>query len=556
MKSKKFLSFIIASMMMLTLALSGCGSKEPSAPSDKVDADQTVNLVGYDYSSLDPSAESDAESFTTFSNVYEGLVREVIKDGVDTVELAGASDMKVSADGKVYTFTIRDSKWSDGQPVKAQDYVFSWKRLIDPKNGYDYGHFLDGVKGVEEYIAGTGKVEDVGIKAVNDKTLEVTLKEPMVFFDKMLVFKGLAPQREDIFKKLGDKYGQDYKQMVYNGPFIVSEYQKGSKIVYTKNEQYWDAKNVKLKTANGFIVEEPTTLLQMFKAKQLDQMGASTADILTQLKQLASGGDIDHIQGNMESAYYYIFNTQKGPLANKDLRLALSLGFDRQQQIDVLWQRHIPAYGIVPPGMSVGDKDYRKTVPDPLKALVDQKKDPKEYLNAALKALNIADASQVKLLYLTGQQTTSRKAQAEYIQKVWKDKLGITLDIKYSVDSPTYFTDRTKGNFDVCFGGWGADFNDVFTMLEYMRSGNGNNNGKYSNKAYDDAVNKAASEKDPAKRLEYFKTAENLIVVQDAAVAPCFYQDIQTFRYKYVKNMMLPLFGGYYELKNVYVSGK
>ena len=557
MKRRKVTALLLALVMVATAALAGCGPKTPvsNPTTTTIDKDQTLNILGYDYTSLDAPACSDVESFTTFQNVYEGLAREVMKDGKDSIELAGAKKMDVSADGLTYTFTLRDdAKWSDGQPVKAQDYEFNWKRLIDPKNAFDYENFLSMVKNVPEYQDGKASINDVGIKAVDDKTFQVTLSTPTPYFEKMLAFKCLVPARKDICDKLGKNYGSDYKNMVYNGPFVVSEYQKGSKIVYTKNPNYYDAAKVKLQTASCPILEEPATMVQMFQQKQMDQTGA-TGDYIKQLDSQNTGA-YDHIKGTNASVFYIMFGF-KNPIFNKSVKLrqAMAAAFDKQAFLDTVMKRNVVAFGIVPTQLMAGNTEYRTAVQEPVKAW-QASADVKSLMADALKELNVSDASKINLTLLLGPQTTSSSAQGQFIQNQFQTKLGIKVDLKFSVDGPTYFADRSKGNFDLCIGGWGADYNDVSSYFDIYRTVDSNNNGKYASAKYDQLVKDGDTNTDDAKRVESYKEAEQELCVDNPGIITLFYQDFQTFRYKYVKGLFMTLFGGYYDLKDTYIQGK
>ena len=545
--------------MLATSVLAGCASKTPApTPSTsteaKIDADQTLNIYGYDFTSLDTAKVSDAESITAIGNVFEGLVRETSKDGKIVTELAEAKEIKKNADGTVYTITLKDGiQWSDGKPVTAKDYEYSWKKLCDPAISADYLTLLGDegmVKGASEFAAGTGKKEDVGVKAKDDKTLEVTLKQPNPYFESFLAFKLLAPQREDIDKALGEQYGQDFSKMVFNGPFVIAEYAKGSKLVFKKNEKYYDAKNVKLQTANAHIITEPATLVKMFEGKELDQVGA-TGDNIKKLDANKAAGGYEHITGFTSSTFYLIFNQNNGILKSPKVRLALSLGFDRQEHLDVVYKRFLPSLGLVPKQIMLGTDEFRTAVPEALKAVKD---DPKQLMADGLKDLGISP-DQAKIKLWMGPATSTSTAQAQYFQNKWK-ALGVTVEINHAVDSPTYFKERNKGNFDVCSGGWGADYNDVASYFNVFMPGNGNNATKYNNPKYAAAVANAGKELDAKKRLEYYKEAEKIITVDDPAFAPTYYQDVHSFRYNYVKGMYLPTFGGYYDLKNVYIQGK
>ena len=560
MKRKKIISTLLASLVV-SASLVGCGSSSSdsssSSSSGKLDANQVANVLGFDYMSLDPSVVSDMETFTTITNVEEGLMTEQSVDGKTTNVLAGATKMEKSAGDTVYTFTLRDdAKWSDGQPVKAQDYVYSWRRLCDPKVSQDYLGFLEeiGVKGAAEVAGGKADLTTLGVAAKDDKTFVVTLSQATPYFESALSFKGLVPQREDIAKKLGDQYGQNFKDMVYNGAFKVTDHQKGSKIVYTKNENYWDAKNVKLQTINAFINNEPATIVKMFNSKQIDFLDAiTTGDDNKTLDNNKTSGKYNHVQNIQPSTYYFYFNNTNKYLANAKVRKALSLAYDRQTLIDVVYKKNAVANGVVPPGLSLGDKDYRKTVAEPLK---DSKDDAKKLLKEGLAELGVSDASQISLKLLMGPASATTNSLSQFIQNQWKTNLGINITITFAPDNPSYFKSRTKHDFDICPGGWGADYNDVFSFFNPFTTGNGNNNGLYKSAEYDALVKKGMTDLEPAKRLEDFKQAEQLLVNKDAAISPYMYKAVDVFSYNYLKGVYVPLFGGYFDMKNAYISGK
>ena len=548
---KKFIAlFLMAAACAVTLAGFNAGTVQ--AAQAKLDADQTINIIGYDYTSLDPSVVSEKASFTAIGNVGEGLFRQTLKNGKTVNVLAGADKVSVSADKTVYTFHIRNSKWSDGKPVTAHDYVYSWRRLADPTVSKGYLGFLDeiGVKGATPTGA---KPEDLGVRAVDDRTFEVTLKVPNPYFESALVFKALYPVREDIAKELGNQYGLDYKRMAFNGPFIISDYKRGSKIVYTKNENYWDAQNIKLKTANALIVDEPATYNKMFDSKELDMI-LGVGDFIKPLQDRAKAGEIDYWRGYDPRANYYIFNTKNKVLSNAKVRQAISLAYDRKTQLNVVWKTNIVAYGNVPQRILVGKDEYRKVVPEPLRSF---KANPKKLLAEDLKELGLSpDPAKITLKLLLTKQNSTLSAQAQLIQSQLKKNLGINISIDFSVDNPSYIRDRSVGNFDICAGSWGADYNDAISFFNLFTTGNGNNGGKYSNPKYDALVAQAKTEMDNQARLKIFKQLEQILVVQDAAVSPYMYTSIDLFTQKYLKGMYIPQFGSYYDLRNVYVAGK
>lgn len=556
---KKRLVTILSAVLATAVILTSCSTSkktDDSASSGKADAVQELNIIGYDYSSLDPSIGTDSETATTARNVYEGLYRDVEDGGIQKSVPAVAESTDKNADGTVYTFHLRkDAKWSDGKPVTADQFVYSWKRLLDPKVASAYADLIDMVKGAKEYRTGVDKTGDgVGVKAVDDNTFEVTLTEPSGYFEKILSFTNLVPIRKDLVEAQGDQFGVDYKTMVYNGPFVISDYQKGSKIVYGKNDTYWDKDNVKLTKVNGTIYQEAAVGTKMFDNKELDVVGAS-GDDLTKFKAEADAGKIDVINGFSPSVFYTQYNVKNAALKNVKVRQAISLTLDRKEFLDVIYKRFVPAEGIVAKAVTIDGKEYRDQVEEPLKALADATKDPKALYEEGLKEENINPAS-AKVTILFGPKTARSQAIGEYLQKNWKDKLGLDVELKFSVDGPSYFKDRNDGNYDIVIGGWSADYDDVSSFFGLYTTGNGNNTGNYSNAKFDELVEKAGKEMDQSKRTELYKQAEKIAVVDDPVVAPLYYQDVNSFMQKYVKGYYVPHFNGYYDLKPIYISGK
>lgn len=567
MKRKKVLALVLTGVVATSGVLAGCGSSNDAADSNKTqttdtpDKEQVLNLVGYDFKTLDPSLVSDSESSTSLTNVYEGLMKEVDENGKATVKEAGCEKYELSDDKLTYTFHLRkDAKWTDGKPVTADQYVYSWKRLINPKTGSDYMTLLAelNVKGAQDIIdAADAKkptddlVEKLGVEAKDDYTFVVHLEKPTPFFINAMSFDDLVPIREDKVKEQGDKFGSDPKTTVYNGPFTITEYQKGSKIVYTKNDKYWGAKDIKLQTCNGSIINETTTLVKMFEGGELDVTGASKDD-LARLKQKAQNKECQYVQGVDTGAYFNYVNVTRPIVKNKKVRQALSLAVDRKEMLDVVYKRCIPSYGIAPEGISCGDKDYRKEVKESIKT---DKEQAKKLMTEGLKEEGV-EASNAKVTMLFGPKTSTTQAMGDYFQKLYKDTFGINLVLDYSPDSQSYFKKRQASDFDLCGGGWSADYNDVSSYFGVFLGANPNNNSKFKNAEYDKLVKDAASEQDNNKRMDMYKKAEEILIKDEAAVIPTYYADINSFRKNYVKGFENPKFGGYYNLRTVYISGK
>lgn len=568
MKGKKLFAFILAQTILCSCVIGGCGKEDSntSVNNGKMDKDQTLNIVGHDYTSLDPDVVDDSDSFTSLTNVYEGLMKEVIdKDGNSHDEPGGAEKVELSSDKLTYTFHLRkDAKWSDGKPVTASQYVYGWKRLINPETGSPYMSLLAdiNVKGAKEIIEASDKkadkasirklVDSLGVEAKDDYTFVVNLSKPTPFFTNVLSFKNLSPVREDKVKELGTQFGADPKKMVYNGPFIVSDYAKGSKIVYKKNDKYWNAKSVKLETANGIIVTEPTTMVKMFESKEIDVVNASKDD-LDRLKQKSQSGEFKYVKLPMTRGNYDCINVTKPVLKNAKIRLALSLALNRQQYLDVVYKSYTPAMGFIGKGVSCGKSEFISKAGEPLKNVKD---DPKTLFKEGMKEEGITDASKIKINLMAGVQASDTKATAEYMQKIYKETFGIDVNVEYTPDKKTYYKRIVDSDFDIYIGGWSPDYDDVSTFFRILMSNNSSNVGKYSNKEYDKLVSEADVEFDENKRIDLYKKAEDIAIAKDAALIPTYYDEVNQFRQNYVKDFKVPKYGANYDLSSVYVEGK
>lgn len=565
---KKFMSITIVMVMIFGLVLSGCsngtankseevnsdnGNEVSKANEEKPQDEQVLNIeFKSDMASLNSTTMAESYANTIIMETQEMLVR--MEGG--SLKPAGAESWTTSDDGLKWTFKLRDFNWSDGQKVKAQDYVYAVQKMLDPSNACPNSTMFYFIKGAEEYNTGAGKAEDVGVKALDEKTVEFTLNYPVPYFLQLMNFANLVPIRQDIYEANADAYGQDETKMVFSGPFIVKKWIKGSKIILEKNENYWDADKVKLQTATISIIKEEPTKMKMFNTQNLDLVTEVKGEYNTVLKEKANANEIVAIEGYSPRSSEIIFNTQDktGFFTNPKIRLAFSLAIDRDAYVKNIAKEDAAAYGWVPRALLLDDEEYRSVVEEPLKAVLD--KDPKTLYLEGLKELGLDPNKEHEVTFLLRNSSTKERSTGEFYQDQWEKKLGVKVNIDVASDNATFNQSVMKGTYQICQSGWGADYNDPMNFLEMFETGCGNNGPFFSNEEYDALIDKARKEGSKEKRFEIFEKAEKILVADQAAIAPISYARKSSYIQNYVKGIELPSFGPKFELKNAYIEGK
>ncbi|MDP4088106.1 MAG: peptide ABC transporter substrate-binding protein [Bacillota bacterium] len=548
---------VVAALLVLGLVgsvFAGCGSKSNSSTGEanKPAVEQKLVLPEGALKTLDSVKGTDTVSFDAIQNTQETLL--VYNN--NKPEPGAAKTFDVSADGLTYTFHLRDGlKWSDGKALTANDFKYAWLRMLAKDTAAAYSFFLYSVVGGQDYNAGKVTADKVGITAPDDKTFVVKLANPVPYFTQIAAFPGLSPEREDNVTAQGDKYGTDATKMVYSGPFTVSEWQVGAKFILKKNPNYWNASAIKMETIELPYIKELATRYQMFTNKQLDAMGGS-GEYLAPLQQGSKDGKWNQVTGFEASVFYDQFNldaakAQKA-LQSPKVRLAFSLAEDRENFVSKVLKRSKAAYGLVPPTLAAGDKIYRDALSgsEPLKAAATANPDPKALFVQGLKDLGLdTDTSKYTFKYLLQASDAQTKTWAEFMQNAWQTKLGVKIEIVPSADFSDFLTKQNNGEFDICTAGWGADYNDPKTFLDLFGVDNGNNTGKYNNAKVNSLLDQLKTETDNAKRIDIYKQLEQIEVVDDPAVVPTYYRDVQSFQAKKIHGLQLPLFGGTYSFR-------
>lgn len=559
MKKKKLLAALLSVTLIATMGLTGCGKdKEPGETgnqAEKMDKDQHLNItLGAEPKSLDASTATDLYASQVLSQIMEGLTRVVVKDGKDVIEPAGAEKWEVSDDGLVWTFKLREYNWQDGKKVTAEEFVYGMMRTLDPKTGATYASLLYPIKNAREYNAGKAKAEEVGIKALDEKTLQFTLANPCAYFLDLTYFKVMQPQRKDLIEEHGELYGTEKETLIANGPFVIKEWVHQSKVELIKNDKYWDKDNVKLEKVTMKIITQEDSRMGELSNGSLD---AAAVTMPEWVKKFNDTGNFEVLKSADPSIAYTFFNQQNKYFKNEKIRKAFILAEDRAGRIQTLF-RNVgeEAYGWCPPQVLMGDKEYRDIVNyNPLETLKKESGDPKALLIEGLKEIGEdPDPSKMQLTWLESGTAARNKEFAEFAQENYKKVLGIDIKIDY-VEWPQFMARTDKLDYEIASMGWTGDYNDPSTFFDMWASDAGIVPVAWKNDRYDEIIKEVAATSNQEERAKLFKEGEEILIIKDAVVSPQVFRSRQTYVRKYVKGLMYPLFGTV-ECKYAYTSGR
>ncbi|WP_164667595.1 peptide ABC transporter substrate-binding protein [Virgibacillus doumboii] len=537
---KKWLLLLIS--ILTIIALAACtttgGGEEGSEDGKNSGSDNTEEKVlrmnnGEEPTSLNPPIGFDTVSWNALNNLMEGLTR-LGKN--DKPQPAIAEDWDISEDGKTYTFYLRDNaNWSNGDPVTAQDFVYAWKQLLNPETGAApafLGYFIEGG---EAYNTGEGSADDVAVKAVDDKTFEVTLKAPTGFFLHVITNPAFFPVNAEVAKE-NPEWHTEADTFVANGPFKLESWKHESEMVMVKNDQYWDKDAVNLDKIHWAMVNDPNTEYQMFESGELDMTGipSDMAD------QLIDGENV--VIEEQAGLYFYRFNVNKEPFTNKKIRKAFALAINQQDIVDyVTKNKEEAAKGFVSPGfVGPNGKDFREVNGDLVQ--FDPEK-AKKLLEEGMAEEGYDKLPEVTLSYNTSE---SHKAIAETMQDMYKTNLGV--DVTLENTEWNVFLEAQKGlEHQLSRSSFIFDYGDPVNFLESFITGSTMNRTGWSNEEYDKLISQAKQETDEQKRWEMMYEAEKLLA-EEMPIFPIHYYN-QVFIYKdYVKGVVRhPV--GYVELK-------
>ncbi|MCX7569953.1 peptide ABC transporter substrate-binding protein [Tumebacillus sp. DT12] len=529
-----------AAIAVTGTVLTGCG--------DAGSGEQAQELklyFGDDVPTLDVSQATDSYSFDTLSNTMEGLVR-LDKDGQAIPGMATKWD--ISEDGKVYTFELRDAKWSNGDAVTAKDFEYSWKRTLDPATASQYAFMLNWVKGATNYNMGKATADEVGVKALDDKKLQVTLENPTPFFLNQMAFPTFFPLNQKFVEEKGKKFGSSPDNVLANGPFAVTTWQTGEAITIEKNASYWDAATVKMNKIVFQVVKDSNTMVNMYESGELDR----TSLIKEHYDRYKDNAEEFSVQPELTNGYLIFNPTVKG-LDNAKIRTALTYAVDRDMYADIVYHNGtVGATGFVPTG--TGDSaghDFRKAAGELIKTNYDAS-EAKKALEEGLKETGMT-VDQLRFELLVDDTDIAKKA-AEFLQEQWRSKLGVTVEVQ-SVPFKLRLDKENKKDYQIGISLWGADYNDAMTFLDLFVSTAEFNKVGYNNPAYDKLVAEAKASVDKNQRAQLMMDAEKLML-QDMPVGPLFFRGKGFATKPYVKGLITFPFGVTHELKYTYIEGK
>jgi len=533
---KKSLVIVLAMLMVLSMALSACGTKAPAGtPSGDTTQKAEPKILRTNNSSepgtLDPALAQGTHESWVLDHVFEGLTK---KDPSGKIVPGMAKEYKLADDDVTYTFTLRDDiKWSNGDPVTAQDFEYAWKRALDPALAADYAFQLYYLKGGEAYNSGTGKVEDVGVKAIDDKTLEVVLSSPTGYFIELCSFYTYYPVNKKIVEANAD-WAKNADTHVSNGPFKLTGWEHNASLTLAKSDTYYDKDLIKLDGVELAILTDENTAWQKYEGGEFDFLTPLPQAVVAQLK---ANGNSELIIGGDLATYYYNLNTKMKPFDNAKIRKALSMTVDRQTIVDKIAQGgQAPAEGVVPFGMlDENGKEYREGAGKLVEYNVEEGK--KLFAEGlAETGFKAADFSKFSILYNTSE---GHKKIAQAIQEMWRNNLGIELQLE-NVEFQVKLDREKAGDYQISRAGWIGDYIDPMTYADLWLSTGAFNDAKYNNPEYDKLVLEAKGTTDQTIRMNNMRKAEQMLMA-DMPVIPIYFYTQPYAQKPYVTGIFKPL---------------
>lgn len=542
MKLRKILAMVMA-LALLCATFAACGDTSgtsssagtSSTASDSGDSSAaeegetatggsggTLNMRNtMEPTSLNTLLATYAYDFTPINAMIECLYRD---DENDVPQPAGAETVDISDDKLVYTFHLReDATWSNGDPVVATDYEFAWQQALNPKVASDYAYMLYFIHNAQPYFNGEVEWSEVGVKVIDDYTLEVTLDNPLPYATDLFAFPTLAPINQKFYEEVGaDKYATDAEYFCCNGMYELTEWSHNSQIVFQKREDYWNADAVGPDEIVYKIITDSQAGLNSYLSREIDYTDLDSGEVVQQAE--AAGFEVGVKPAR--SSYYLIVNTEDEFMSNQNLRLALAYSIDKQALVDTVYQNdNQPMTSFTPPAiMGANDSSFQEALVAERGEMYPGSGDlekAQEYLQAALEELGCT-VDELNLSIDCADDSLRRNC-ATFLQEQWRQNLGIENITVNSMQTKQVSANRQSGDYCMSLGGWSPDYNDAINFLDLWVTDGGNNDSFWSNEEYDNLIAQATAEADEEVRQQYLFDAEEILAAE-MPVIPLYWQ--------------------------------
>lgn len=517
--------------------------EEPAAEAEGEIQTELKAILDSEPTSLDSGKAADNYAIQIIMATQEPLIM-IYNDENENIQYTNegaAESWEVSDDGLTYTFHLRDNKWSDGEPVVAEHYRYGILRNLDPATGCPYAYFLTAIEGGEEFNAGTGSMEDVKVEAPDDKTLVITLSEITPHFLAVLGNPVTYAQRQDLIEEVGhEAWGSEADKMVYNGAHKVESWVHNSEIVLVKNENYWNADNIKLERIERPIITDFNTAMNMFYTGEVLSAGTNMAEWRQKFEEL---DNVVHKQVQNPQTFFMFFNTKDDVFQNVKVRQAFSAALDREDFNNVIWSgNNQPATGWIPNQIFVDTINYQDRAPNFVEDLKNEIGDLRAHLSEGLEELGMdPNPENLEVSIMLGSTDQWFKNFGEYLQQHLKTVLGVTLNVQ-QYDWPIFSDHLNKSDYQIGYMAWGSETAEPYALMSLHVSTSNSIGHGWANEEYDKLIAEAEHEQDPEKRLDLYLQAEKILMTE-VPVSPVVFSVSNAYAYTNLHNIDYCPFG-------------
>ena len=505
----------IALVLIMAFSVFGCTTSTE-------DFEIAVNFAS-EPNTIDPALNSAVDGAVMINHIFEGLYKWVDDgSGNATLALGQAKEVTPNADKTVYTVKLRDDiKWSDGKDVVAADFVYAWQRLVDPNTAADYCYMADIILNANEIMAGEMDKSELGVKAIDEKTLEITLHTACPYFEEIMAFPALMPIRSDIIEQYGDQWTFSPETYIGNGQYKMAEWSHNEFIKLVPSETYYDVDKLGPKVIKFALMDDTNAIYAAYRSGSLNFIQEVPVD---EIPGLLSSGELK-VHPYL-GTYYCCFNTSKAPFDDVRVREAFSLVIDRNYIVEnVTKTGQKPATAFVPSGISdaPGTKDdFRAVGGDYMDVSAEKYQENCERARQLLAEAGYPNGEGFPIVEYLYNTSDNHRLIGEALQNMWQTELGVTVNL-VNQEWNTFLDTRKNGDYSIARNGWIADYNDPMSFLDMWLTGGGNNDAQYSNPDYDALIMQAKSTSDLAERMSLMHQAEDILMGQDVVHAAIYF---------------------------------